>query len=88
MALIIVENSGEGEVEDGSALINKCEELGIPFGCREGRCGTCRIVVIEGMENLLERNEKESNMTLEEGERLTCQCSIKGGTIKIKSTLY
>ena len=89
MATIIVENTGqEGDVEDSFEIKDKCEELGIPFGCRQGRCGTCRIKVIEGMENLFEKNERENEMGLEEGERLTCQCKIKHGVVKIKSVLY
>ena len=89
MAMIIVENTGKkGEVEKGREIKDTCEELGIPFGCKQGRCGTCRIKVIRGIENLFEKNEKENDMALEEGERLTCQCRIKEGTVIIKSTLY
>jgi len=85
MAKIIIENTGkEGEVGDGDQIKDTCDELGILFGCRQGLCGTCKIEVIEGMENLEERNERENDMGLEGNERLTCQCKIKNGTVKIK----
>ena len=86
MARIIIE-PGKKEifVDDGDEIKNKAEELGIPFGCRQGRCGTCRSVVIEGMENLFEKNDREIEMGLEENERLCCQAKIKNGTIRIKS---
>ena len=86
MAKIIIE-PGKKEifVDDGDEIKNKAEELGIPFGCRQGRCGTCRSVVIEGMENLSEKNDREIDMGLEENQRLCCQVKIKHGIIKIKS---
>lgn len=86
MAKIIVEpENKEGFVDDGNQIRDKAEELGIPFGCRQGRCGTCRSVVIEGMENLFEKNDREIDMGLEKNERLCCQAKIKHGTIRIKS---
>ncbi|HLD00258.1 MAG TPA: 2Fe-2S iron-sulfur cluster-binding protein [Candidatus Nanoarchaeia archaeon] len=83
MAKITAENSSI-EVADGAMLWQSCEELGVPFGCRSGNCGTCRIKVLQGMENLGSRNEQEEKMFLEADERLACQCRIKQGEIKIK----
>lgn len=86
MAKIIVEPGKKDIfVDDGDEIKNKVEELGIPFGCRQGRCGTCRSVIIEGMENLFEKNDREIEMGLEENERLCCQVKIKHGTVRIKS---
>jgi len=72
-----------GDVDD---LIDKAEELGVPFGCTDGRCGSCRVEVISGMENLSDRTQNELDMGLDESEnfRLVCQCKIKDGTVKIR----
>ncbi|MBI4383175.1 MAG: 2Fe-2S iron-sulfur cluster binding domain-containing protein, partial [Nitrospinae bacterium] len=42
------------EVEDGSRLIECCEEVDVSltFGCTEGSCGVCELTVLEGRENL------------------------------------
>ena len=51
MATIIIDGE-EQQVTDGSPIMDACEELGVPFSCRAGICGTCVITVKEGMENL------------------------------------
>ncbi|MFH1054246.1 MAG: 2Fe-2S iron-sulfur cluster binding domain-containing protein [Candidatus Woesearchaeota archaeon] len=84
MAKIIKDDESK-EIKDGDAIRNACEELGVPFGCNEGICGTCKIKVLEGRKNLSEpsEREKEYGIDLEGGERLACQCRIKKGEIKI-----
>ena len=72
----------EREIADGSSVQEICEEMGLPFGCTEGLCGTCRSTVVEGMENLEPPNDMEKDMHLAEGERLPCQCVIKAGTVE------
>lgn len=74
----------ERELADGSAVLETCEALGMPFGCTEGNCGTCRCVVVNGADNLGPRNEKEMDMGLEDGERLACQCTIKSGIVEFR----
>ena len=81
---ILKTDDNQVEVTNGEAILNAAEELGVPFGCRAGVCGTCKTKVIEGMENLSEKNEQENEMDLEEGERLMCQCKIKSGEVKIQ----
>ena len=71
----------ERELADGSAILEICEAIGMPFGCTEGNCGTCRCIIVEGAENLEPLNEKETDMDLEKGERLACQCIIKTGIV-------
>jgi len=86
MAKLILTNDGqEEELQDGSEIKDACEEkFNIPFGCKDGICGTCRIKVDEGNENLTDKNEKEEDMFPEEPDvRLACQCRIKSGTVKI-----
>lgn len=82
MATIRFENQ-EAETPDNGPILKVCEEMGVPFGCQDGICGTCAVYVLEGMENLSERNEKEIDMDLEEGKRLACQCVIKSGMVDV-----
>ena len=76
-------NEQTEEVEDGAELREVCEEkFNIPFGCKDGICGTCRIRVEKGNENLSPKNEKESDLLPEkETERLACQTQIKSGKV-------
>lgn len=83
MAKIIVDDH-EKEVEDGASIIPVCEELGVPFGCEEGLCGSCTVEVLEGAENLSDRTENEENLGVYDEHRLACQCKIKQGNVKLK----
>ena len=84
MAKLILEDK-EKEIADDSEIKDICEnEFNIPFGCKDGICGTCIINVDEGNENLSEKNEKEKDMLPDnDNERLACQCKIKKGIVKI-----
>jgi ferredoxin len=81
MAMIRFEGQ-EKEVSDGSRVMETCEELGVPFGCHDGICGTCMSTVVEGMDNLESMNDKEEDMGLADGQRLCCQCVIKNGVVE------
>lgn len=74
----------EKELADGSKVLETCEALGMPFGCTDGLCGTCRCTVVSGMENLKPLNEKEEDMDLGPDERLACQCVITGGLVEFE----
>lgn len=85
MAKLIFNDDEELAVEDGDLLKPHCEEMGIPFACEEGICGTCVVEIEEGMENLTEFTQEELDFLGEqELERLACQCKIKGGCVKLK----
>lgn len=88
MAKLIFENTEEEkELEDGSSLACACEEAGVPFACTEGICGTCIVEVADGMQNLSDPSEAELDFLGEEGvkkERMSCQCKINQGTVKIR----
>jgi len=88
MATLIREDENE-EIEvkdnDNFDLIDQAEELGVAFGCQDGRCGSCRVEVVEGMENLSERTQNEKDLlTDDKNHRLLCQCKITSGVVKIK----
>ena len=48
-------------VRNHSAVTDVADEkdASLPFGCREGQCGTCRVMVIEGMECLNDIEDEE-----------------------------
>jgi len=72
------------EVPDGTSLLEFCQENGAPhdFGCTVGSCGTCRLEIVEGAENVDpitgEERETVEMSTDFEGARLGCQLVIRG----------
>lgn len=83
MAILKTENE-QVEVADGEALMDAAEKLGVPFSCRAGVCGTCKVTIVEGSENLEPKTENEKALGLEDNERCMCQSKIKSGTVVIK----
>lgn len=83
MAKIIM-GKQEVVVDDGEEVKDACKELGIPFGCENGVCGTCQMEVIEGKENLFPINDKERDLFADETHRYACQCRIKQGIVRLK----
>lgn len=78
------DHSEEFELPEGSPIAEACEEVGVPFACTEGVCGTCVIEVKEGMENLSEFTQEEEDFLGElDCERLACQCKIKKGEVTL-----
>ena len=72
------------EIGDNKAIKDACEKLEVPFGCRVGICGVCKITILEGMENLSELTNEEKDKNLDNNQRLACQVKIKQGVVKIK----
>ena len=82
MAKLIIDND-EHEIPDGTKIDAICEKAGIPFSCNSGVCGTCQIEVVEGAENLGDLNQEENDLGMDRNNRLSCQCVIKCGVVKI-----
>ncbi|MBI5149738.1 MAG: (2Fe-2S)-binding protein [Candidatus Omnitrophica bacterium] len=82
MAKLIIDDK-EFEIPDGGKIDAVCEKAGIPFSCNSGVCATCQVEVVEGAENLNELNTEETDLGMDRNNRLSCQCSIKGGTVRI-----
>lgn len=83
MAKLIFDGK-EVDVPDGEAIKEYGRKLGVPFGCEHGVCGTCKIDILSGAENLNELNEAEEDMERDRTHRLTCQCKILHGTVEIR----
>lgn len=73
------------DVEEGTAFLEFCNEnpeAEHDFGCTVGSCGTCRLEVLEGAENVSaptdEERETVEMCTDVEGARLGCQMVIQG----------
>ena len=81
---ILKTNETKVEVQDGEEIKEAAEQLGVPFGCRNGLCGACLVEVEEGHENLSELTGAENDFRLEDHQRLCCQAKIKQGEVKIK----
>jgi len=73
----------ELQVPDGEPIKEYARELGVPFGCEHGVCGTCKIDIVSGEENLNVLNQEEEDMKRDRTHRLACQCKILQGTVEI-----
>lgn len=82
MAKLIIDGA-EYEIPDGEQIAEVCENAGIPFSCNSGVCGTCQIEIQEGAENLSKINDEEDDLGMDENNRLSCQCRILKGTVKV-----
>ncbi len=72
-------------VEDGGLIKEACEKLGVPFGCTVGVCGTCKIEIVSGAENLSQLTKYEVEMgDRDKNNRLACQCQIIKDEVTIK----
>lgn len=85
MPNITYETSGKTiEVpEDSNLLRTSIRYQGhVPFKCGGGICGTCKVRIVEGRENLSRIMKKEIDRLgqekIDEGYRLACQTSITG----------
>ena len=80
----VIRDDKEVEIDEGEMIKGACKELGVPFGCEDGQCGVCESEILEGMENLSEPTDNEAIMGVDTACcRLTCQCRIKDGDVKI-----
>ena len=84
MAEIINSKTNEKkELKNGENIRNACEELGVPFQCTDGICGTCMIDIVSGENNLSNLTEQEKDLERDKKHRLACQCRIEKGKVEI-----
>jgi adenylate cyclase len=84
-AVYYIPDEIELDVEDTQTILNASLAAGIPHTHVCGgnaRCSTCRIIILEGVENARPRNEKETALATRLGFapniRLACQTTVKG----------
>jgi ferredoxin len=82
--ITFVANNKTYEVPVGASFLDFCQVNRVPhdFGCTVGSCGTCRLVLEVGADQVNPITEEESE-TLEmctdvAGARLGCQLTING----------
>jgi len=77
----------------GDRLLDALDErpqTGMVFGCRDARCGTCRVHVIEGAAAILPAAPEEAETLLainaHSDERLACQISacLEHGRLRLR----
>jgi 2Fe-2S ferredoxin len=78
----------EVAVAEGQTLLKALQAQGTDWmhACgTKGRCTTCRIIVLQGMEHTGPLTAAEIRYRergrLKDNERLTCQCTLTGGEI-------
>ena len=80
-------------VKPGKTIQDIVEASGsaLPFGCRDGECGTCVVFVESGMDFLSDMTDKEKAVMKNIGEaspkaRLACQMKIAqpNGLVRLK----
>lgn len=72
------------EFPAGKTLLSIAAELDVRIShvCGgDGACGTCRIEVVEGWDNLTPPTPDETYKELETPYRLSCQCKLIGDVI-------
>ncbi len=89
MAKVEVKNDGTTvEVPDGSLLVELDGKCSILFACRTANCGSCKVKILEGKENLEEPDELEKGgleiFSTDPDDRLMCVCKIKSGNITVE----
>ncbi len=74
------------EAPDGGSLADLCDDTNapIPFSCRSANCGTCRIHILEGEDELLAPNDEELDVLdifaqAPPKYRLACQAQMRPG---------
>jgi len=72
-------------VKEGDALLDlfDAQKIKLPFGCRSGSCGACRVKILKGLELLDVRGPTEEDTLRRcqdpEDIRLACQVTLKPG---------
>lgn len=71
------------EVPKGENLLDGVNDKGVAvkWDCKSGVCDTCKVRVLNGMENLGAPNDNEQNMLgdqIQQGFRLCCQLTVNG----------
>jgi ferredoxin len=79
------------DAPEGGSLADLCDAVDapIPFSCRSANCGTCRIHVLEGADQITPPQDDELDvldifMAAPPNYRLACQSQMKPGTATLR----
>jgi uncharacterized 2Fe-2S/4Fe-4S cluster protein (DUF4445 family) len=82
--VIFVDQGKAAEFPEDRTLLSCAIEMGVRIShvCGgDGACGTCRVEVVDGWNNLTPPTPDETYKELEEPHRLSCQGKLKGDVI-------
>ncbi|HEX7667111.1 MAG TPA: 2Fe-2S iron-sulfur cluster-binding protein [Polyangiaceae bacterium] len=99
MSKVVFESTSGGapktvDAPEGGSLADLCDAVDapIPFSCRSANCGTCRIEILEGEDELLPVKDEELDVLdifqiAPPKHRLGCQSQMKPGlgVLRIRS---
>lgn len=94
ITLKVVGPTGEEQVGTayaGSTILAASGNLRRPIasGCAQGDCGTCRVEILEGDENLSEQTARERSTLKSNGHpvtwRLSCRAEVVKGECKVRA---
>lgn len=88
------------EVSEGSVIFDALDDQNVtlPHGCLSGSCGSCRVIILEGTENISQPSVVETDtieslknsLKIVHGDkivsadlRLTCRAKVLSGSVKI-----
>jgi len=82
--VVFVDEGKSGEFAAGKTLLSIAKELDVKVSSvcgGDGACGTCRIEVVDGWDQLSPPTPDETYKELEEPYRLSCQSKLLGDVI-------
>ena len=98
MPTVVFEKKGKPvltvSAPEGGSIQDMCDDHAapVPFSCRSACCGTCRVEVLEGAENLDTPEDEELDVLDAFGQappkhRLACCAKMKagGGTVRVQA---
>ena len=82
--VIFVDEGKAAEFPEGKTLLSSALEMGMRIShvCGgDGACGTCRVEVVDGWDNLSPPTPDETYKEIEAPHRLSCQAKLLGDVI-------
>jgi uncharacterized 2Fe-2S/4Fe-4S cluster protein (DUF4445 family) len=82
--VLFLDEGKAGEFAAGKTLLSIAIDMGLTIShvCGgDGACGTCRIEVVEGWDNLTVPTPDETYKELEAPHRLSCQAKLIGDVV-------
>jgi len=82
--VVFADQQKEGEFEAGKTVLKCANDMGVQISqvCGgDGACGTCRIEVVDGWDQLSPQTPDEIYKELEKPYRLSCQAKLKGDVL-------